>query len=372
VVIPFEQVNKQIFIRVSVGSAKPVWFVLDTGAKPAIIDLALAKSLGLEMAEPVPVGGGGKNVIMGNFLKNSRFRVVGLDDFSQPLTIAVPLTDLANASGHEFAGVLGFDFIRQFVVQIDYVKKSITLHDKTDYQYRGNGETFPITFNAAAHPRIRAQILEAGRAPIDGEFVFDLGSGATVMLNKPFVEAQQFLRPDRKTVPFLEGRGLGGEIPGRVGRIEGLKIGKYVIENPVAVFSQATSGPFASSESQGNIGAAVLEKFKIILDYSNKRIFLEPNSQFGKPLEYSRSGLSLVSFGQDYREYKIAAVADHSAASDAQLRAGDVLVAIDGRPVSEFSLSRIRQLFQEAQECELTVKSGNETRRVRLKLRRQI
>jgi hypothetical protein len=47
------------------------------------------------------------------------------------------------------------------------------------------------------------------------------------------------------------------------------------IENPVTVFSYAADGPFAATDSQGNIGAEILEKFKVILDYQNNRAILE-------------------------------------------------------------------------------------------------
>jgi len=54
VTIPFQLVNKTIFIQVMVAH-KPLWFVLDTGDKYAIIDLSTAKSLGLELGDQVPV-----------------------------------------------------------------------------------------------------------------------------------------------------------------------------------------------------------------------------------------------------------------------------------------------------------------------------
>jgi hypothetical protein len=129
VIIPFELVNKTIFIQVTVAHT-PLRFVLDTGDKYAVIDLSTAKSLGLELGDQVPVGGGGKDTVMGNFLKNSQFSVTGLGNFAQPLFIAVPLEDLAKVSGHEFAGILGYDFISKFVIEIDYLKQAITLHDQ--------------------------------------------------------------------------------------------------------------------------------------------------------------------------------------------------------------------------------------------------
>jgi Aspartyl protease len=372
VTIPFQLVNKTIFVQVRVGRSKPLWFVLDTGDKYALIDLSIAKSLGLELGDPVPVGGGGKETVLGNFLRNSEFSIAGLESFSQPLFIAVPLDELAKASGHEFAGVLGFDFISKFVVEIDYLTQTITLHDNTAYQYRGDGERFKIIFNAAGHPEMRAQVIDGAGSPIDGTFVIDIGSGAALILNKPFVERERFLQSGRPTVHWLEGRGFGGSIEGSVGRITGLKLGRFLVNKPITVFSQASNGPFASADSQGNIGAAILEKFKVILDYKQNRVILEPNAQFNKPLEYNRSGLFLVASGQDYKTFTIDTIADHSPASEVGLYPGDILVAINTHPAADYSLSQLRLMFQNAKECDLTLERGGDHLHVQLKLRGQI
>jgi hypothetical protein len=371
VTIPFQLVNKTIFLQVVVGS-RPLWFVLDTGDKYAIVDLSIAKSLGLELGDQVTVGGGGKQAVMGNFVKNSSFHVDGLEGFSQPLFLAVPLDELANLHGHEFAGVLGFDFLKNFVVEIDYLTHILTLYDASAYQYRGDGESLPITFNAAAHPEVRAQIIDDKGSAVDGTFVVDIGSAATLIMNTPFVEKQGFLQSGRPTVHWLEGAsggGVGGSIEGSVGRIKGFKLGPFRIDNPVTVFSQASSGAFASADAQGNVGAGILEKFKVILDYSRKKIIFEPNSQFNKPLEYNRSGFFLTSSGQNYKIFTIKAIADNSTASEAGLRAGDILTIINGHPSADYTLSQLRSMFQDAKECDLTVERGHEHLRVRLTLR---
>jgi len=113
----------------------------------------------------------------------------------------------------------------------------------------------------------------------------------------------------------------------------------------------------------------ILEKFKIILDYKNNRIILESNSRFDEPTDYNRSGLILESAGENYRTFKVKAVADDSPASEARLRAGDRLIAIDGQLVSELSLSELRFKLQRAKACELLVERNGAQLKVPLNLR---
>ena len=137
----------------------------------------------------------------------------------------------------------------------------------------------------------------------------------------------------------------------------------------MTVFSRAADGPFAATESQGDIGATILEKFTIILDYKNNRIILEPNSRFDEPTHYNRSGVILEAVGENFQTFRIKAVADDSAASEAGLRVGDTLIAIDGQPASELSLSELRFKLQRAKACELLVERDGVRLKISLKLR---
>jgi C-terminal processing protease CtpA/Prc len=128
-----------------------------------------------------------------------------------------------------------------------------------------------------------------------------------------------------------------------------------------------SSGAFASAETQGNIGAAILEKFTVVLDYARSRIILEPNARFAERIPLSRTGLSLVSEANDFKTFRVAAVADDSAASESGIRAGDVLAAIDGAPASKWTLSAVRERLATAPESHIVLKRGD--RRVEVTLR---
>ena len=52
----------------------------------------------------------------------------------------MPRSQTATENGERsMDGVLGAEFFRLFVVEIDYVKKIINLHDPKNYRYKGDG-----------------------------------------------------------------------------------------------------------------------------------------------------------------------------------------------------------------------------------------
>jgi carboxyl-terminal processing protease len=77
----------------------------------------------------------------------------------------------------------------------------------------------------------------------------------------------------------------------------------------------------------------------------------------------------LEAVGENFQTFRIKAVADDSPASEAGLRLGDTLIAIDGQPVSELSLSELRFKLQRAKACELLVERDDARVKISLKLR---
>src|SRR5215203_3546891 len=114
--IPFELVNRHIVIPVSVNGSAPLSFILDTGADPAIIQMSRAKQLGLTLRGQVNSGGAGAGRTAGALVGDATWTLGGLPAFSQPVNMALDLAQLAPAMGQDVDGILGGQFIKEFVV----------------------------------------------------------------------------------------------------------------------------------------------------------------------------------------------------------------------------------------------------------------
>src|SRR6266550_492227 len=121
--IPFELVNRHIILPVRINNSRPLSFVLDTGDKFAIVDLDRARELGLNLHGEIKMHGAGAETPTGAFVKDSSFSIPGLPGFSQPINLALPVKNLASRLGQDFDGIIGSEFIKEFVVEIDYQTK---------------------------------------------------------------------------------------------------------------------------------------------------------------------------------------------------------------------------------------------------------
>jgi hypothetical protein len=363
--IPFEMANRHIMLKVKVNNSRPLSFVLDTGDKYAIVDLGVAKELGLGLREGVRMGGAGADTVMGAFVDNASFSIPGLEGFSQLVKLALPTSRMAPRLGQDFDGIIGCDFIKEFVVEIDYETNHIKLHDKDKFIYSGPGESIPIQVNQAGHPILEAEVTPLGSPATKGKFILDIGSGGALALHSPFVANGQLLAHQPRTIKAIGG-GAGGEIKGQIGRVTELKIGTFRIKNPITMFSEDKAGAFANTELLGNIGTQITSKFRLFLDYGRKRIIFEPNASFGKPFDRAFDGLSLAAEGKDYRTFRVREVIPDTPAAEAGLQVNDIITSIDNRPVTEFNLTQIREMFEREKSYQLTVRRGEQTLQLKL------
>ena len=370
--IPFEVANRHIVVQVKVNNSRPLSFVLDTGANRAIVRLDTARELGLTLHGDVRTGGAGSGTASGQLVKGGTWSLVGLDGFSQPLAFALPMPLLSAGLGRKIDGIIGGEFIKQFVLELDYQARSIRLHDRQTFRYAGPGETLPIEFTPDGHPIVAATLTPLGGTPIQHRFLLDVGSGLALVIHSPFVAQHNLLGDNARTIRAIGTAGAGGVSVGRLGRVAALQIGSFKIDNPIALFSHDKAGAFANASLAGNIGAQIASRFRIILDYGRNRMILEPSPAFTEPFDRAMSGLVLRAEGPDYRTYRVKEVLEDSPATEADIAEGDVIVSIDGTDATSLTLTAISESLEKAVTREVTIRRGEQVIKRTLTPRRLI
>ena len=371
--IPFELATRHVLVKVTVNQSRPLSFVLDTGAHIAIIRTAVARELGLKLEGKVNVGGAGTGAAQtGSFVRDATWSLVGLSGFSQRLSLALPLPELPPALGRDIDGIIGGEFIKDFVLELDYQAKMIRLHDPATFSYSGPGEAVPIEFVSVTHPIVTATVTPIGGTPVERRFMLDIGSGAALALHSPFVAEQNLLASGARTIRSIGGAGAGGRTVGQLGRVESLSIGSFTISQPITMFSRDTAGAFANPSLAGNIGAQIAMRFRSYFDYGRRRIILERSPIFGEPFDRAFSGLALRAHGDDYRTFRVLEVLENSPATAAGIREGDIIMSIDDLPAERLTMSLINEMFEKPLSYALTIRRGQQTLKTTLTPRRLI
>ncbi|MBA3711787.1 MAG: aspartyl protease family protein [Pyrinomonadaceae bacterium] len=283
--IPLDIDNNIIRMQVRVNNSKPLKFIFDTGASASAISSQRAAELGLKTQGRFQGNATGGSV-QGSFTKGVSLSVQGAE-ISNLLVASFPFSI---PPGFEFDGIIGCDFINQFVVEIDYQNKFMNLYNPRTYTYSGKGEVIPLLLAVGRTPLVSTKIILEGRPPVEAKLEVDTGADGTFVINSPLVRKEKLVEALLKTGQSSN-NGAGGEQRLLVGRVKAVQLGRLVFDNPPVGLSQDTQGAGASEENDGVIGGEIFRRFKVILDYSCKRMILEPNKSFNGPYNVEMSGI---------------------------------------------------------------------------------
>ena len=371
-IIPFAAYSNYVWLSVQVNGSRPLQFTLDSGASSSVISQRVADELGLgaKGAHRESNLGTGESAPTVSRAANVTLTVSGIDLRKKEISV-VSMEALESAIGHRIDGILGAEIFQRYVVEIDYVHCQIVLFDPRNYKYDGAGQALPIQLRND-RPFLRATVALHGGAPVQGLFIIDSGAAGTLILSSPFVRKHQMLSPIQKTVPYFV-HGIAGQAPQMLARADSLQLGTFVIVHPDVALSIATRGSTADPSYDGAIGAEVLRRFKVIFDYSQNQVILERTSVADEPFDADMSGASLGAGGPDFKVFTVEHILENSPMFESGVREEDVIIAINGRPASEYTLDQLRQMLKkDGQEYQLSIQRGTQKLQLKVVLRRLI
>ena len=280
--IPLEIDNRIILLRVQVNDSKPLRLIFDTGASITLLNSKRAAELGLKSSEQASGEATGGR-ITASIIRGVSLKVAGVQISNQP----IGTMDFPVVPGFEFDGVIGYHFINQFVVEIDYQKKSMNLYSPRTFRYSGKGEIVPLSFAGGRKtPLVITKLTVEGRGPIEANVELDTGSDGTLLVNSPAVKKHSLLAAMPEAVQS-QARGAGGQQQRVVGPIKAIQLGSFTFDNVPVALSLDTRGAGAQESNDGALGGELLRRFKLIIDYSKQRLILERNSSFSEPYDLS-------------------------------------------------------------------------------------
>jgi hypothetical protein len=347
--VPIELSGNHVFVPAHL-QGHDLWFILDTGAGSSLLDMDRARASGVKLGQPFAARGAGPGTTAGAVLGEPIAVAVGAGAaaVSVPLAASLDFASLSAHAGRDVDGILGADFIRRFVLEIDYAHRTLRLHDAASFNYTGTGTTLPLTFNNA-FPHVSATLKLSDTESFTADCVLDVGSALQVIVTQPIVEAQHLLDRMKVSMPVPVGRGAGGTSDGRVGRLSALALGPLTVPSPIAILAGANAGVLSTSTLfEANIGTGLMRHFTMFFDYGRSQVVFEPNSAINDPFEYDMGGLALTTEGPSYARKMVEIVVPSSPAAAAGLQPGDRVKAIDDQSADALRLDAIRALFLKA------------------------
>jgi len=382
--VPFKLIKNLIFIPVKVNGVS-MTFLLDTGVEETIL-------FSLEETDTVPFynvnkiklrGLGSDESIEALSSRENRIEVTkNLVDTNH--TILVVLNEEINFSssvGIPVNGIMGYHFFKNNCVKIDYAKKHLFVYkenSKKVVKLKKKFTSVPITIENNK-PYLNGYFNLNESDERNGKLLIDTGNSDALWL---FNNDSDSINIPKSSFEDYLGRGFSGDIYGKRAKIKQFKLKEFFFDKPFVAFPDFNSIKNVTMvESRiGSIGGEVLKRFTVVFDYKNSGLFIKKNQLYANPFTYNMSGLEVNHAGKQWvpetlnvnafvavvgdeshyqkKEnaikfnfvlkpiFKIANVRDDSPGAIAGLKKDDVIVRINKRYASSYSLQEINDLLK--------------------------
>jgi len=260
----------QISVPVSIAG-RTFFFLLDSGASALTIDPGVAKELGLTLVNARPEVAGKRYQAHDTVIPAIDVRGLQMHDI---VASVVPLG--MGRKPTDPAGLLGFDFLAQLAVRIDYEHQRVLAMDPRSYEPPSGPDVAALPLRLGSQvPMVNADLGGA----ISQRLIVDTGSPSALLLfdyfsrrhgdvlRFPLDDSARSSDPAAGTSP-----GIGGDFKSRPFRMRYVGLGHFSIAGVVA--DAVTSRGTYPQDDDGLIGSDLLQFFTVDLDYAAGRMFL--------------------------------------------------------------------------------------------------
>lgn len=357
--ISFKSASNLIIIPVTINDSDTLNFILDTGVRfPIITELPFVNKLNLNYLMPVEVKGLGSGENLTAYRSgNNQMKIEGLVANNQEVQMIIDENfQISHMLGLPVHGLIGFNLFKDYIVRIDYSNEKITLYKPESFKYHDqkNDIIMPLYFDGDK-PFVRTTIVTDDLTEVPVKLLVDTGASDALWLSEKSDERIHL--PQNYIETFL-GRGLSGDLYGKKGRIDGIWVGPLVLSKPIVAFpnSDLIDQIMSNNDRNGTLGAEILRRFFVTIDYTNKRLTLRPTGQLKDEFNYNMSGMEITNPMPGLPIFTITNIRVNSPAYYAGLKENDQILSINNESHKSLELNDINLLLQSKENKKIRLK----------------
>ena len=258
-----------ILVPVTVDDRRTYDFILDTGASHCLLskEVAASHAVHTEMEKEAMGAGGPIKLAYGHV---NSMAVGSMRQTNVPVGITGEVERIAAAIQTRVDGDLGFAFLKDYSVTIDYQASTLLLERELPRAHKKRfAYSIPFELATPHKPMILVQAMVNHQGPF--QFVFDTGASRTV------VSCELAQKLSVQTTDDNPGLGGGGQIKVLAGKLDSLSIGAVAVRDHdigVAEFLTMLSTAIGR-KLDGIIGYNFLNQFRVTIDYPQQMLGLE-------------------------------------------------------------------------------------------------
>jgi len=264
--IPFAFENNQIILRVSVNGHDSLNFLLDTGTDNSTIDDSTARRIGL-VVEPGESARSG--VPSRVWLRDLKVGGLAMDSL---FAWAPNLSPVSHALRKPLHGVLGYSFLKDRIVQIDYRNRVVRfLKDPPPIEKSSRSVMLPMLFLSGRSIPLFERLYVRDK-PLRA--TLDTGSSMGLLLY-PRAVIELGMEGEADRAPRAIALVYNGDVEVRRGPKVPVRLQVAKFDSVQVYFAARGEEEHLLEERGANLGNEFFQNARLTLDYKNKQIAIE-------------------------------------------------------------------------------------------------
>jgi predicted aspartyl protease len=241
--------------------------ILDTGASASAVDAGLLTLLHRSASGSFPVPGengvGEAGVAPGVDVGVGGLTLHGLT------VAALDIYAMKARSGEPWTAILGDEVFNETIVDLDFPHRRVAFRSPVGYQPPPGALTVALTRDGA--DRLVPLSLDGGPPAL---FVMDTGFNGALRIAPSLARRQKLL--DGQTSQGVTVGAIGGDATGAIAYVRQVSLGGVSFASVPALFSDTWPSASYTDRVEGLLGLTLLRQFRVIVDWSNDRLYLIP------------------------------------------------------------------------------------------------
>lgn len=279
ITIKYKSASNLIIIPVTINESDTLNFILDTGVRfPIITELPFVNRLNLNYLMPVQIQGLGDGEGLTAYRSaNNNIQLNGLTAWNQEVQMIIDENfQISHMLGIPVHGLIGFNLFKDYIVRIDYGNEKIVLYRPEHFKYRDRRKDIILPLHLEGNkPFVRISIVSDDLQEIPVKLMVDTGASDALWLSK---NSDERIHLPKNHIETFLGRGLSGDLFGIKGRIDGIWVGPLILPKPIVAYpnSEIIDQLISSNDRNGTLGAEILRRFTVTIDYRNSSLLYAP------------------------------------------------------------------------------------------------
>lgn len=384
--IPFELSHNLIIVDVIFNGVN-LKMIADTGAsKSVVFSLPNNESMVIKEANLITISGAGiSEKIQGYLSKNNKLLIGKYFDYDfETIFVFDRDISLVNRLGIPINGILGSSFFKNYLIEIDYQKKIITLYKSPKEKLKKSYFSSKIEIDND-RPYIYVK-SKHGDTKVNFKLLFDTGlSDGLWLFENDSIKCNTAFFSD-----YL-GKGLSGDIYGKKSRVQEINFDNYKLQDVLVSYPDVTffDKKTILQNRNGYLGGGIIQRFNWIIDYKEQKIYFKKNNLFDEPFDYNMAGIEVQHSGfqvvkekvenafstnvisldkndsqQSYSDFfkyelkpnfEIYSIRKDSPAEKVGLQEGDIILKLNNFQSNSLTIQRILDIFHSKEGKQITI-----------------